>query len=204
VKTYSAKPSDIDKKWWIIDAKNLILGRLASQTAILLRGKHKPTFTPHMDCGDNVIIINAEKVGLSGNKVENKKYYNNSQYVGGLRTRTAGVMLKEFPEIQIVAEASNVDEALEMIDRLKPQLLFLDINMPYMNGWDFLAELKVIVPELPKSTLIYILTSSDFNEDVEKSKTFSELSGYFVKPLAPEYFEKVFSELDKQHPGWDS
>jgi len=86
----------------------------------------------------------------------------------------------------------------------QPCVLFLDINMPYMNGWDFLAELKVIVPELPKSTLIYILTSSDFNEDVEKSKTFSELSGYFVKPLAPEYFIQVFSELDKQRPGWDN
>jgi len=74
VKTYSAKPSDIDKKWWIIDAKDLILGRLASQTAILLRGKHKPTFTPHMDCGDNVIIINAKHVHLTGNKPNPKKW----------------------------------------------------------------------------------------------------------------------------------
>ena len=84
-----------------------------------------------------------------------------------------------------------------------PCVLFLDINMPYMNGWDFLTELKIISPELPKTTLIYILTSSDFNEDVEKSKSFTELSGYFVKPLAPEYFEKVFSELDAKQPGWD-
>mgnify|MGYP003353007745 FL=1 len=66
MKTYSAKPSDINKKWWLIDAKDLILGRLASQTAILLRGKHKPTFTPHMDCGDNVVIINAKHVHLTG------------------------------------------------------------------------------------------------------------------------------------------
>ena len=83
MKTYSAKPSDIDKKWWIIDAKDLILGRLASQTAILLRGKHKPTFTPHMDCGDNVIIINAKHVHLTGNKPDpknGKMYYRHTGF----------------------------------------------------------------------------------------------------------------------------
>lgn len=84
-----------------------------------------------------------------------------------------------------------------------PCVLFLDINMPYINGWDFLIELKKEVPEIPKTTLLYILTSSDFNEDVEKSKNFPELSGYFVKPLAPEYFDQVFTALDNQHPGWD-
>lgn len=84
-----------------------------------------------------------------------------------------------------------------------PCVLFLDINMPYMNGWDFLNELKNSIPQLPESTLIYILTSSDFNEDVEKSKGFTQLSGYFVKPLAPEYFEIVFAELDKRKLGWD-
>jgi large subunit ribosomal protein L13 len=81
-----------------VDATGLPLGRLASKIALILMGKNKATYTPNVDGGDFVIIINAEKVGLSGNKVENKKYYNNSQYVGGLRTRTAGVMLKEFPE----------------------------------------------------------------------------------------------------------
>ena len=85
MKTYSAKPSDIDKKWWIIDAKDLILGRLASQTAILLRGKHKSTFTPHMDCGDNVIIINAKHVHLTGNKADpknGKMYYRHTGFPG--------------------------------------------------------------------------------------------------------------------------
>jgi len=85
-----------------------------------------------------------------------------------------------------------------------PCVLFLDINMPFINGWDFLLELRKEVPEAPKNTLIYILTSSDFNEDVEKSKGFAELSGYFVKPLAPEYFEQVFTALDNKRPGWDN
>ena len=84
-----------------------------------------------------------------------------------------------------------------------PCVLFLDINMPFMNGWDFLNELKNSIPQIPENTLIYILTSSDFNEDVEKSKSFTELSGYFVKPLAPEYFDQVFTALDNKRPGWD-
>ena len=68
MKTYSAKPSEIEKKWWVIDAKNIVLGRLASRVANMLRGKHKPSFTPHLDCGDNIIIINAEHVKLTGKK----------------------------------------------------------------------------------------------------------------------------------------
>ena len=96
--TTRAKPANVSHKWYLVDATGLPLGRLASKIALILMGKNKATYTPNVDGGDFVIIINAEKVGLSGNKVENKKYYNNSQYVGGLRTRTAGVMLKEFPE----------------------------------------------------------------------------------------------------------
>ena len=82
----------------LIDAEGLPLGRLATQVANMLMGKNKPTYTPNVDGGDYIIIVNAEKVALSGNKVENKKYYNNSQFVGGLRTRTAGTMLKQYPE----------------------------------------------------------------------------------------------------------
>ena len=82
----------------LIDAEALPLGRLATQVANMLMGKNKPTYTPNVDGGDYIIIVNAEKVALSGNKVENKKYYNNSQFVGGLRTRTAGTMLKQYPE----------------------------------------------------------------------------------------------------------
>ena len=95
--TTMLKPAEVKKDWYVVDASGKTLGRLATQCAAILRGKHKPSFTPNVDCGDYVIIINAEKVSLSGDKIHNKKYYNVSGYDGGLRTRTAGTMLKEFP-----------------------------------------------------------------------------------------------------------
>lgn len=102
MKTYSAKPSDITKKWWLIDAKNLVLGRLASEVAAILRGKHKPTFTPHMDCGDNIIIINAKHIYLTGKKAElkdGKFYYRHTGFPGGIKETTAGKILAgRFPE----------------------------------------------------------------------------------------------------------
>jgi len=91
--TYSAKPSEIEKKWWLIDAEGLVLGRLASIVAKYLRGKHKPTFTPHMDCGDNIVIVNAEKVSLTGNKRTAKTYYWHTGYPGGIKSRTAEKIL---------------------------------------------------------------------------------------------------------------
>ena len=97
MKTYMPSAASIERKWYVVDAEGQTLGRLASEVAKVLRGKNKPQFTPHEDCGDYVIIINAEKVSLSGDKIHNKKYYNVSGYDGGLRTRTAEVMLKEFP-----------------------------------------------------------------------------------------------------------
>lgn len=95
--TTIAKPNEVERKWYVIDATNKPLGRLASEVAVILMGKNKPSYTPNVDCGDFVIIVNAEKVGLSGDKVHTKKYYNNSQYAGGLRTRTAGEMLEKYP-----------------------------------------------------------------------------------------------------------
>ena len=95
--TTIAKPNEVERKWYVIDATNKPLGRLASEVAVILMGKNKPSYTPNVDCGDFVIIVNAEKVGLSGDKVHTKKYYNNSQYAGGLRTRTAGDMLEKYP-----------------------------------------------------------------------------------------------------------
>ena len=91
------KKETVNRKWYVIDAEGKSLGRVASLAATYLRGKHKPTYTPHIDCGDNIIIINAEKVNLTGNKLENKMYYNHSQYVGGLRERTAKVMREQYP-----------------------------------------------------------------------------------------------------------
>ena len=102
--TTIAKPDEINRKWLVIDATDKPLGRLASQVAVVLMGKNKPTYTPNVDCGDNVIVINAEKVMLTGDKIHNKKYYNVSQYAGGLRTRTAGTMLKEYP-VEMVERA---------------------------------------------------------------------------------------------------
>ena len=87
--TYSAKPSEVQRKWLVIDAKDLVLGRLATIVAKILRGKHKPIFTPHIDCGDNVIIINAEKVALTGKKYAEKKYYWHTGYPGGIKERNA-------------------------------------------------------------------------------------------------------------------
>ena len=95
--TFVVKKNDVTRKWYVIDAANKPLGRLASQVAVILMGKDKPNYTPNVDCGDYVIIINANKVGLSGNKTRTKKYYNVSGWTGGLRTRTAGEMLKNYP-----------------------------------------------------------------------------------------------------------
>lgn len=94
MKTYSARPADIDKKWVIIDAEGVVLGRLASLVAMRLRGKHKATFTPHMDMGDNVIVINADKVQMTGNKRADKRYYWHTGFPGGIKFRTAGQILE--------------------------------------------------------------------------------------------------------------
>jgi large subunit ribosomal protein L13 len=97
--TYTAKPSDITKKWVIIDATNLVVGRLASIVALHLRGKHKPTYTPNMDMGDNVIVINAEKVKLTGNKLDQRKFHWHTGFPGGIKDRTQRQLLEgRFPE----------------------------------------------------------------------------------------------------------
>lgn len=101
MKSFIQKKENIKREWYILDATNIPLGRLASKAATLLRGKHKPTFTTNVDCGDYVIIINSNKVKLTGNKLENKKYYNHSQYPGGLRVRTAKEMIEKYPNEMI-------------------------------------------------------------------------------------------------------
>ena len=105
MKTFSAKPSDIDKKWVVIDADGLVLGRLASVLATRLRGKHKPSFTPHMDCGDNVVVVNAEKVQLTGNKRKDDIFYWHTGYPGGIKETTPRRILEgKFPQ-RIVEKA---------------------------------------------------------------------------------------------------
>lgn len=99
MQTFSAKPAEVEKKWVLIDAKGLVVGRLATLVAMRLRGKHLPTFTPHVDCGDNVIIINASKVVLTGRKRDQKMYYNHTGYIGGIKERSAKSILEgRFPE----------------------------------------------------------------------------------------------------------
>ena len=99
MKTLSLKTADVQKKWLLIDADGLVLGRLATIIAMRLRGKHKPTFTPHVDCGDNVIVINAAKAVLTGRKVEQKVYYKHTGFIGGIKERTAKSILEgRFPE----------------------------------------------------------------------------------------------------------
>ena len=102
--SYMQKKETVERKWYVIDAEGKSLGRVAALAATYLRGKHKPTYTPHIDCGDNIIIINAQKVNLTGNKLEDKIYYNHSQYVGGLRERTAKVMREQYP-VEMVERA---------------------------------------------------------------------------------------------------
>jgi large subunit ribosomal protein L13 len=105
MKTYTAKPSDIDKKWVVIDAEGVVLGRLASLIAMRLRGKHMATFTPHMDMGDNIIVINAEKVQMTGNKRADKKYYWHTGYPGGIKHRTAGQILTGRHPERVISKA---------------------------------------------------------------------------------------------------
>ena len=96
--TYTPKASEIERAWHVVDAEGLILGRMASEVAAILRGKHKPTFTPHIDTGDHVVIVNADKVVLTGAKATDKNVYDHSGYPGGLKTRAYGAFLEEKPE----------------------------------------------------------------------------------------------------------
>jgi len=98
MKTYSAKPAEIEKGWYVIDASECVLGRLASFVASRLRGKHKPIYTPHVDTGDHIIVINAEKVALTGKKWNDKLYHRHSGYIGGLKSMTAKQVLEKRPE----------------------------------------------------------------------------------------------------------
>jgi large subunit ribosomal protein L13 len=97
-KTYTAKPEDIIRRWYVVDAKDQTLGRIATRIATILRGKHKPMFTPHMDCGDYVIVVNAERVHVTGDKLEQKKYYRHSGYPGGLTETKLKDQLLQHPE----------------------------------------------------------------------------------------------------------
>jgi len=128
MKTFSAKPSDIDKKWLLIDADGLVLGRLASIIATRLRGKHKPSYTPHMDCGDNIVVINAEKVIFSGDKHTDKIYYRHTGHPGGVKETTPRQILEgKFPE-------RVVEKAVERMLRRGPLQRELMRNLKVYKG----------------------------------------------------------------------
>jgi large subunit ribosomal protein L13 len=105
MKTFSLKASEIQKNWLLIDAEGVVLGRLAAEVSKILRGKHKPEYTPHLDCGDNVIIINAEKVRLTGNKLADKKFYWHTGHPGGIKEKTAGEMITGNKPEQVIQNA---------------------------------------------------------------------------------------------------
>ncbi len=98
VKTYTPKESEIERKWFVVDAEDMVLGRLATQVATVLRGKHKPQFTPNLDAGDFVVVVNAEKVRVTGGKFHQKRYYHHSRYPGGMRSLTFEQMIEKHPE----------------------------------------------------------------------------------------------------------
>jgi len=101
MKSFMAKPGEIEKKWYILDAEGKVLGRLATEVASILRGKHRPTYTPNVDTGDHVIIINADKIVLTGNKLVNKKYYRHSGYPGGLKVTSYATLMSTKPELAV-------------------------------------------------------------------------------------------------------
>ena len=98
MKSFIAKPAEVERKWYVVDAEGKTLGRLASEVASILRGKKKPTYTPHVDCGDYVIVVNAEKIAVTGKKLDQKIYYRHSEYVGGMKETTLKEMLAKHPE----------------------------------------------------------------------------------------------------------
>ena len=122
-RTFTPKPTDLDRQWWLIDAAGAPLGRVATEAATLLRGKHKPKFAPHFDGGDYVVVVNVEKIGATGNKDAEKRYYRHSGYPGGLREMTLGAMRKRYPERIIEAAVRGMlprnKLGRRMIGRLK-------------------------------------------------------------------------------------
>jgi len=120
--TYMAKPADVERKWFVIDAEGKTLGRLASEAAALVRGKHKPTFTPHVDGGDFVVIINADKVVLTGNKMQDKKYYRHSMHPGGLKVTNAADMLANKPERMVELAIHGMLPKTRMGNKMKTRV----------------------------------------------------------------------------------
>jgi large subunit ribosomal protein L13 len=123
MKTYTARPSEIDRRWLVVDAEGRTLGRLATQVAVVLKGKHKPTFTPHIDTGDHVVIINASKINLTGKKPSDKRYFNHTMYPGGSSWTSIRTVLEKHPERVLIQAVRGMlpktKLGREMIKKLK-------------------------------------------------------------------------------------
>ena len=120
--TFMANNKTVQHAWYVVDANGLTLGRLATQVAILLRGKHKPTYTPHVNCGDNVIVINADKIKLTGNKWDDKLYRKHSEYTGGLRTLTAKEVMTKYPTRMVEEAIYGMLPHTKLGDQMRKQL----------------------------------------------------------------------------------
>ncbi len=132
MKTFIAKPNDIERKWYIVDATDMILGRLASRVASVLRGKHKPSYTPHVDAGDFVVVVNAEKIKVTGNKLKSKKYYRHSNYPGGFRETSLEKLLDKFPERAIMHAVKGMLPKTRLASRLLKKLkVYAGENHPH-------------------------------------------------------------------------
>ena len=142
MKTYMQRKEDVDRKWYVVDAEGKTLGRLATGIATVLRGKHKPTYTPHIDGGDYVIVINANKVNLTGNKLNDKIYYNHSRYTGGLRERTAKEMIEKYP-VEMIERAVKGMLPKGPLGRQMGKKLFVYADEKYEQVAQKPVELKV-------------------------------------------------------------
>ena len=141
--TFMQKKEDVVRNWYVVDATDVSLGRLASKVATVLRGKHKPTYTPHVDCGDFVIVINASKVNLTGDKLNKKIYYDHSGYTGGLRERTAREMKEKYP-VEMVERAIKGMLPHNRLGRQMSKKLFVyrEANHPHMAQKPSVMEVK--------------------------------------------------------------
>ena len=142
MKTFMQKKENIERKWYVIDAEGKNLGRVATKVATVLRGKHKVTYTPHVDCGDYVIIINASKVNLTGNKLNDKMYYNHSGYTGGLRERSAKIMITNYPE-EMLERAVKGMLPHNRLGRQMAKKLFVYANEEHKHTAQSPIEMKV-------------------------------------------------------------
>ena len=153
MKTFSAKTSEITKKWYLIDAENLILGRMASIIAIRLRGKHKPIYSPHIDCGDYVIVINAEKVKLTGRKLFDKHYFWHTGYPGGIKSRSAGAILNGKHPERVVLKAVERMVSRNSLGRQQMRKLYVyaGTEHPHSAQKPEVLDLGVINPKNKRS-----------------------------------------------------